>query len=157
MRRRTHRRRSAASDRIRLLRIPAQRCRVPYRSLKFHLATAAGNLVTGLGPGWVRVGTTEYRENLVLTPATVTLGWALSGFDSLAESDFANLLAHKPEVVLFGAGTTIRFPHPRLTRALADARVGLEVMDTPAACRNFNILAAEGRGVLAALLLASQV
>ena len=122
--------------------------------MKFHLATASGNVVTGLGPGWVRIGAIEYRENLVLTPETVATGWAASGFDGLAETDFANLHAYKPEVVLFGAGPAIRFPHPRLTRTLADARIGLEVMDTPAACRTFNILAAEGRGVVAALLLA---
>ena len=55
--------------------------------------------------------------------------------------------------MLFGAGPAIRFPHPRLTRALTDAGVGVEVMDTPAACRTFNILAAEGRSVVAALLV----
>ena len=121
--------------------------------MKFHLATASGNVVTGLGPGWVRIGAAEYRENLVLTPETIATGWAASGFDGLAEGDFAGLLPHKPDVVLFGAGPAIRFPHPRLTRALTEARVGVEVMDTPAACRTFNILAAEGRSVVAALLL----
>jgi uncharacterized protein len=121
--------------------------------VKFHLSATSGNLVTGLGPGWVRIGATEYRENLVVTPETIATAWAEPGFDGLTDSDFAALLPYKPEVVLFGAGPTIRFPHPRLTRALADARVGIEVMDTPAACRTFNILAAEGRGVVAALLL----
>ena len=121
--------------------------------MKFHLSTTHGNVVTGLGPGWVRIGSTEYRENLVLTATTIATGWAASGFEGLTESDFAGLLPHKPEVVLFGAGPAIRFPHPRLTRALTDARVGIEVMDTPAACRTFNILAAEGRSVVAALLL----
>jgi len=121
--------------------------------VKFHLATASGNIVTNLGPGWVRIGATEYRENLVLTSETIVAGWAALGFDGLADTDFTILLPHKPEVVLFGAGPMIRFPHPRLTRALTDARIGLEVMDTPAACRTFNILAAEGRSVVAALLL----
>ena len=122
--------------------------------MKFHLATTNGNIVTGLGPGWVRIGPTEYRENLVLTSETIATGWATTGFDGLVEGDFSSLLKHKPEVVLFGAGTVIRFPHPRLTRALSDAHIGFEVMDTPAACRTFNILAAEERGVVAALLLA---
>lgn len=122
--------------------------------MKFHLATSSGNVVTGLGPGWVRVGAVEYRESLVLTAETVTKGWAPAGFDGLVQSDFVRLLDARPEVVLFGTGATIRFPRPGLTRALADARIGLEVMDTPAACRTFNILAAEGRRVTAALLLA---
>jgi uncharacterized protein len=121
--------------------------------VKFHLSTTSGNVVTGLGPGWVRIGATEYRENLVLTPETLATGWAAAGFDGLADADFAALLPHKPEIVLFGSGPTIRFPHPRLTRALTDARIGIDVMDTSAACRTFNILAAEGRSVVAALLL----
>jgi uncharacterized protein len=121
--------------------------------VKFHRSAAAGNVVTGLGPGWIRVGATEYRENLVLTPGSVAGGFAPAGFEALAETDFAQLLEAKPDVVLLGTGRAIRFPHPRLTRALADARVGLEVMDTAAACRTFNILAAEGRRVTAALIL----
>lgn len=122
--------------------------------MKFHLSTAKGNIVTGLGAGWVRVGATDYRDNLVLTPEAVAPGFAASGFDALTENEFAALLAYQPEVVLFGTGASIRFPHPSLTRALTDAGVGLEVMDTPAACRTYNILAAEGRSVVAALLLA---
>ena len=121
--------------------------------MKFHLSTTKGNVVTGLGPGWVRVGATEYRENIVLTPEAVVPGFAPSGFEGLAENEFAALLASTPELVLFGTGATLRFPRPELTRALIDAHVGLEVMDTPAACRTYNILAAEGRSVVAALLI----
>ena len=121
--------------------------------MKFHLATTNGNTVSGVGPGWVRIGATEYRDNLVLTPGAIATGWASSGFDGLAEADFEQLLSYKPEVVLLGTGPVIRFPHPRVTRALADARIGLETMDTPAACRTCNILAAEGRSVVAALLM----
>ena len=121
--------------------------------MKFHLATTSGNVVTGIGPGWVRIGAVEYRASLVLTPDAIATGWAPSGFDGLEEADFAHLLSYQPEVVLFGGGSAIRFPHPRLTRALTEARIGLEAMDTPAACRTFNILAAEGRAVVAALLL----
>jgi uncharacterized protein len=121
--------------------------------MKFHLSTPAGNVVTGQGPGWIRVGTQEYRSGIVLTADTVVPEWAKGGFDALTEADFAGLLAHAPEIVLLGTGSTLRFPHPRLMRALADAQVGIEVMDTPAACRTFNILVAEGRRVAAALMI----
>jgi len=121
--------------------------------MKFHLSTSTGNTVTGLGAGWVRIGTQEYRTSLVLTPDTVVAEWAPSGFDGLAEADFARLLGHAPEIVLIGTGAAIRFPHPRLTRALTDAQIGFEVMDTAAACRTYNILAAEGRKVVAALII----
>jgi uncharacterized protein len=121
--------------------------------VKFHLATASGNVVTGQGPGWVRIGAHEYRESLVLTADSIATGWAPAGFDALTESDFARLTDGRPDVVLLGTGASLRFPRPELTRALVAARIGLEVMDTPAACRTFNILSAEGRRVTAAMLL----
>jgi len=120
--------------------------------MKFHLSTPNGNVITGLGPGWVRVGAQEYRTGIVVTPDNVS-EWGVAGFDPLTEADFAQLLAHAPEIVLLGTGANLRFPHPRLTHAFAAARVGIEVMDTPAACRTFNILAAEGRKVVAALIV----
>lgn len=121
--------------------------------MKFHLSTPSGNVITGEGPGWVRVGTEEFRRGIVLTPDTVIPEWAGAGFDALTDADFSGLLVHSPEIVLVGTGATLRFPHPKLTRKLLEARVGVEVMDTPAACRTFNILAAEGRKVVAALVV----
>jgi uncharacterized protein len=121
--------------------------------MKFHLSRAEGNVFTGYGPDYVRLGVVEYRSNLLVTPERVVSGWAAAGFDALSEADFAALGELKPEVVLLGTGASLRFPHPRLTRALSDAGIGVEVMDTAAACRTFNILAAEGRKVAAAVFV----
>jgi uncharacterized protein len=121
--------------------------------MKFHLSTAEGNMFTGHGADYVRLGVVEYRENVLVTPERVVTGWTAGGFDTLTEADFTALAELKPEVVLLGTGASLRFPHPRLTRALTDAGIGVEVMDTPAACRTFNILAAEGRRVVAAVIL----
>jgi uncharacterized protein len=121
--------------------------------LKFHLNSAEGNVFTGHGPGFVRLGIIEYRQNIIVTPEKIVTGWAPNGFAGLGVEDFAAIAALGPEVALLGTGTAIRFPHPRLHRALTDARIGLEVMDTPAACRTFNILAAEGRKVAVAILV----
>ena len=121
--------------------------------MKFHLSPTAANVVTGFGVGWVRIGALEYRESLVLTPDSIVTGWAPAGFNALEEANFAQLLASKPELVLLGTGRLIRFPAPSLSRPLVQAQVGLEVMDTAAACRTYNILAAEGRRVAAGLLI----
>ena len=121
--------------------------------MKFHLSTAEGNVFTGHGADYVRLGVVEYRENIVVMPDRIITGWAPSGFEALTEADFAAVAALGPELALLGTGATLRFPHPRLTRALIDAGIGLEVMDTPALCRTFNILAAEGRRVAAAVLI----
>ena len=121
--------------------------------MKFHLNTAEGNMFTGHGADYVRLGVVEYRDNVLVTPERIVTGWTAGGFDTLSEADFAALVELKPEVVLLGTGASLRFPHPRLTRALTDAGIGVEVMDTPAACRTFNILDAEGRRVVAAVIL----
>ena len=123
--------------------------------MKFHLSRAAGNVFTGHGADYVRLGVVEYRVNILVTPERVVSGWAAGGFDALSEADFAPLAELEPEVVLLGTGASLRFPHPRLMRVLTDAGIGVEVMDTPAACRTFNILAAEGRKVAAAILVGS--
>lgn len=123
--------------------------------MKFHLSTAEGNVFTGHGADYVRLGVVEYRENILVTPDRIITGWAPGGFDALTEADFAAMAALEPVVALLGTGATLRFPHPRLARALTDAGIGLEVMDTPAVCRTFNILAAEGRKVAAAVLVGS--
>jgi uncharacterized protein len=121
--------------------------------MKFHLQAPGSNLVTGTGPGWVRIGDDDYRENVVLTADSVTAGFAPNGFDALTDADFERLLRTSPEIVLLGTGATQRFPHPRLPAPLHRAQVGVEVMDTRAACRTYNILAAEGRNVAAALII----
>jgi uncharacterized protein len=122
--------------------------------MKFHLQAPDANIVTGTGPGWIRVGVDEHRENVVLLPDGIVKGWAPAGLDALTREDFAALLGHKPEIVLLGTGATQRMLHPRLLAPLTDARVGVETMDTRAACRTFNILVAEGRRVAAALIIA---
>jgi uncharacterized protein len=121
--------------------------------VKFHLQTPAPNLIAALGDDWIRIGETEYRQNVIVTPDAVATGWAPAGFAALTAEDFASLLPYTPEIVLLGTGLAQRFPHPRLTAALANARVGVEVMDTRAACRTFNILIAEDRRVVAALIV----
>jgi uncharacterized protein len=120
--------------------------------LKLHADTpTALNTVTAYGPGFIEINKVRHVSAVLLTPARVE-PWAIASFDALAESDFERLRALNPEVALLGTGSRQRFPHPRLSRALAEARIGLEVMTTPAACRTYNILMAEGRKVAAALL-----
>jgi uncharacterized protein len=120
--------------------------------LKLHADTpTALNTVTAYGPGFIEINKVRHASAVVLTPTRVE-SWAIASFEALAEADFERLRALDPEVVLLGTGSRQRFPHPRLSRALADARIGLEVMNTPAACRTYNIVMAEGRKVVAALM-----
>ena len=123
--------------------------------LKLHLTNISGiNLFTGYGKGYVMVNQQRHERNLVVLRDRLVTDWQPAGFDDLAAGDFALLADLKPEIVLLGTGERLRFPRPELTRALIEARIGLEVMDIQAACRTYNFLAAEERRVAAALLFA---
>jgi len=78
--------------------------------------------------------------------------WNAPSFESLTAEHFARVAALAPELVVFGSGERLRFPSPTLLRPLIDAAIGFETMDTRAACRTYNVLLAEGRKVVAALL-----
>ena len=108
--------------------------------------------ITGYGPGWVAVGPEKITHNVVISSQGGRLAWAGS-YEELAAEHFDRLLELDVEVVIFGSGERIRFPRPAWVAALASRRVGVETMDTPAACRTYNILAQEGRRVAVALLL----
>lgn len=109
------------------------------------------NTFTGYGEGYVMLNGARHESSLVVLPERI-IAWQVASFAALAEEHFAQLADLGLEVVLLGTGSRLRFPHPRLTGALVRARIGLEVMDLRAACRTFNILAAEERKVAAALL-----
>jgi uncharacterized protein len=121
--------------------------------LKLHLTSVSGiNLFTGYGEGYVMVNHQRHAQSLVVLPDRVLTDWQPAGFDALDAEHFAQLAALAPEIVLLGTGERLRFPRPELTRALIEARIGLEVMDIRAACRTYNFLASEERKVAAVLL-----
>jgi len=121
--------------------------------MKLQLATPSGqNLFTGYGPGYVAINRVRHDKHIVVTADSIT-EWNISGFETLGVVDFESLLALKPEIVILGTGATLRFPRPELARLVTAAGIGLEVMDSKAACRTYNILMAEGRKVVAAILV----
>ena len=120
--------------------------------MKLHAAAPGTyNMITAYGDGYVVVNGRRHDSSLIVTPDQV-LPWGAVSFDRLAPESFDFVRSEKLEIVLLGTGARQRFPHPQLTAALRDARIGLEVMDLQAACRTYNILVAEERKVAAALL-----
>ncbi len=109
--------------------------------------------VTGVGPGWVAVNGERIEHSLIFASDGQRIEWPVRSFDELSVSHFEALSALAVEVVIFGSGSRIRFPRPAWIAALAQRRIGVETMDTAAACRTYNILAQEGRSVAAALLV----
>ncbi len=92
-----------------------------------------------------------YTNSLIIMPESLN-NWGVESFETLEVAHFQQLHALNPEVVLLGTGQKIRFPATELLAPLINEGIGVEVMDTPAACRTYTILMTEGRGVAAALL-----
>jgi uncharacterized protein len=120
--------------------------------VKLHASLPSGvNTITGYGEGYVLVNGERRASSVVVLPDRIE-EWSVAGFDRLTPEDFVFLKELRVEIILLGTGPRQRFPHPRLTAELAQAGIGLEVMDVHAACRTYNILVAEERRVAAALL-----
>ena len=109
--------------------------------------------IRGYGPGWIAVDAEKFSTSLVLGSRGERLVWDCSRYEALSAAHFAPLADLRPELVLFGSGERLRFPRPEWLRPLVEQGIGLETMDTAAACRTYNILAGEGRHVVVALLL----
>jgi uncharacterized protein len=109
--------------------------------------------LTSHGPGWVAIDGERIAHSVLLDVGGERRVWAGPQFEDLGPEHFAQLAQLDVEVVIFGSGRRIRFPRPQWLAPLAARRIGLETMDTPAACRTYNILAQEGRRVAAALLV----
>ena len=125
--------------------------------MKLHLARAEGrNLFSGYGRGYVAVNGERYERSLIVLPDRI-LDWEAAGFDDLTEAAFSRLAELSLEILILGTGARLRFPHPSTTRALHGASTALEVMDTHAACRTYNILLSEDRRVGAALLVGPEL
>lgn len=109
--------------------------------------------ISGYGPGWVGVDGEKITSSVILSSKGQRIPWQAQRFEDLGAAHFAQLAQVEAEVVIFGSGSRIRFPHAAWLRPLVDRRIGIETMDTAAACRTYNILAQEGRSVAVALLL----
>lgn len=122
--------------------------------MKFQPESTNGvNVVSRQEAGSVWVGGVPFQHSLLLPWTGTPQDWAVARFEDLRAEHFERIAALQPEVVIFGSGPRIRFPHPSLIRALIECRIGVETMDTAAACRTYNVLVTEGRSVAAALLI----
>jgi uncharacterized protein len=122
--------------------------------MKLHASVTTGLMtITAYDSGFIAVNGRQLTKSFLLTPKRLIEDWSPAGFDALAEADFAAIAEIGSPIVLLGTGSRQRFPAPKLLRALIERRVGVEVMDTHAACRTYNILMAEGRDVAAALII----
>ena len=112
-----------------------------------------GYTIVGHDGGVVQVNGERLAASCVVAPDRLIRDWAPRSVDDLSPRHLAELADLDPELVLLGVGPRLRFPPPEVLRTLQQRGIGVEVMDTPAACRTYNLLKGDGRRVVAALLI----
>ena len=124
--------------------------------MKFQPDSLPGtNTVSRHEPGTVWINAAPWTQSVLVPWRGEPLPWLLDNLTALTPGHFEQVLALKPELVIFGSGARLKFVSAALYRCLIEARIGIETMDTAAACRTYNVLASEGRSVVAALLVAA--
>lgn len=104
-------------------------------------------------PGAIKIGDEKVSENVLIFRNEIERGIPLDDVAALQEQDLDELLAKGPEIVILGTGWQTQRPPRDLVFAMARRGIGFESMDTPAACRTFNILIGEGRDAAAILII----
>jgi uncharacterized protein len=104
---------------------------------------------------WIEVNGVRHSQSLAVSslPELPSATWATGHFEQLGASDFSPWAQSGAELILFGSGQKLRFAKPQWLQDLIKRGIGVETMDTAAACRTYNILASEGRKVVALLLI----
>ncbi len=122
--------------------------------MKLSIDTNAGAwTIGGYEAGSVIINGARYSDSLIVTHERLIESWPPASLAELEAAHIAAILAEEPEIVLLGTGIRQVFPQPELLREAYRHGVGIEIMDTAAACRTFNLLAGEGRRVAAGLIL----
>ena len=110
--------------------------------------------ISAYSPDGIVINSQNYRQSLVLSPQTIHCPWSVNTIDELDESSLQIIINMNPDVVLLGTGEHQQFPEARVYALLGQAGIGLEAMNNGALCRTFNILVAEDRAVVAAVMQA---
>ena len=122
--------------------------------MKFSQADSGDGLtIDSYEPGCIVINERSFREGLILSPEQIISGWGPANPEDLTVEQVRALVALEPQVIIIGTGERQVFPHPEVYAAAMGLGVGVEIMNTGAACRTYNIIMAEGRRVAAGLMI----
>jgi uncharacterized protein len=112
-----------------------------------------GFVITAYGSSSVSIAGNDYDTSLIVCADSLIENWPPARIDDLCEEHFAAILELEPELVLLGTGKRLVFPPVHVYASLIQQNIGVEIMNTPAACRTYNVLMAERRKVTAGLII----
>lgn len=117
-----------------------------------HLENSEKLLITNYSEGSISVNRTEYLGSILVGGEDVVENWYDGPVAELSLDHLSHIVELKPEILIFGSGREHTFPPARLIAELSQKGIAMEVMNTKAACRTYNVLVSEFRDVSAALL-----
>ncbi len=112
-----------------------------------------GYVITAYGNDSVSINGKPFHQSLIITPTKLEENWAITSIDQLMQNHVEQILALKPELIIIGTGDKLVFPAVELYSSIIQHGIGVDFMDTGAACRTYNILMSEDRDVVAGLIL----
>ena len=112
-----------------------------------------GYIVTGYDEDSISIKGTKFNQSLIVTNTELNENWGVDSIETLHAGHIEQILSFEPELVLIGTGDKLIFPSIEVYSAIIEHGIGIDFMDTGAACRTYNILVDEGRGVVAGLIL----
>lgn len=124
--------------------------------MKLHTDPRTGNTVTGHGKGYIAINGEQHAGSLIVQPEALDTTWQCSSVSALTPEALSQLMATGADILLLGTGQKQHFPPLSLLKPIIQAGKTVDVMDTAAACRTYNILMSEGRRVAAALIVEAE-
>jgi uncharacterized protein len=121
--------------------------------MKLHTDPRTGNTVTAHGEGYVAINGERHSSSLIVQPDALDTAWQVASIAALEPAHIERLLATGADILILGTGRRQQFPPLALLKPVIAAGRTVDVMDTSAACRTYNILMSEGRTVAAALII----
>ena len=104
-------------------------------------------------PGLIQVNDQIFAHSIIITPDQLINTWAPQSIDELTREDLAAVIELRPSILLIGTGHDLQFPDIKIYGDLINYGIGVEIMNTHAAARTYNVLTSEGRSVAAALII----
>jgi len=112
-----------------------------------------GFIITAYDSDSIRIAGRDYASSLIICADRLIEDWPPACIEDLDEMHIAAIIELEPELVLLGTGSRLVFPPVQIYAGLIQRNVGIEIMNTQAACRTYNVLVAEGRKVTAGLII----
>jgi uncharacterized protein len=112
-----------------------------------------GYVITAYGESSVSINGKAFSQSLIITREELNESWGVDAVELLQAGHIEQLLAFKPELIIIGTGDKLIFPAVEVYAGIIEHGIGVDFMDTRAACRTYNILMSEGRHIVAGLIL----